>query len=431
MARRALTWTCGAIALAVVAIVLLSGGGTHRLRAVFTAALQIVPGQQVQVGGRVVGSISSVSLYDGEALVGMNVDDAVWPLHSGTTAQIRFGGVAAYASRYVQLQPGPSTTPTLADDALLPVSDTVTPVETDQIYSTFNRPTRRHFQGTISGLAHTLKGHAGDLATAFQEGSTGLQQTDGLLSDLGARPGALSTLITAGASTFSALRTTDTQLQGLVSNGATTLQAMADNAGALASTLQKLPPTLQATQPTLAHLNRSLNGLTTLVDDIRPGAAGLASTAAPLEHALQTIYRVGPDVQSVLRTGTRRLPALTHFLNTAKPFLPSLSKALGTLAPMMTCVRPYAPEIAGYLGTWQAGPYDNVGPYATIDLIQTPVALPGTSDTSAQAVSQSGGTLSYAFPRPPGLNAGQPWFQPQCGAGPDSLIAADDPEAGK
>ncbi|HWF53884.1 MAG TPA: MlaD family protein [Solirubrobacteraceae bacterium] len=431
MARRTVPWAAGAIAAAVLAVVLLAGGSGHRLRAVFTAALQVVPGQQVQVGGRVVGSISGVSLANGEALVSMHIDDAAWPLHSGTTAQLRFGGVAAYASRYVQLQPGPPSTPALADDALLPSSDTVTPVETDQIFSTFNAPTRAHLQLTISGLARTLHDHANDLATALRQGSTGLQQTDGLLSDLGARRGALSTLITAGASTFAALRATDAQLQGLVSNGATTFRAMADNAAALAATLRRLPPTLQATEPALAHLNRSLNGLTTLVDDIRPGAAGLASTAPPLQRALQTIDRVGPDVQDVLRSGTRRLPALTRLLATATPFLPTLSKALGTLAPMLACVRPYAPEIAGYLGTWQAGPYDNAGPYATIDLIQTPVALPGTTDTSARAVGQSGGTLKYAFPRPPGLNAGQPWLQPQCGAGPSALNPADDPEAGK
>jgi hypothetical protein len=47
--------------------------------------------------------------------------------------------------------------------------------------------------------------------------------------------------------------------------------------------------------------------------------------------------------------------------------------------------------------------------------------------TSTQAFVKLTG-LQYAEPRPPGLSVGQPWFLPQCGAGPNSLNPADDPE---
>jgi hypothetical protein len=35
----------------------------------------------------------------------------------------------------------------------------------------------------------------------------------------------------------------------------------------------------------------------------------------------------------------------------------------------------------------------------------------------------------YAEPRPPGLSVGQPWFLPQCGAGPNALNPGADPES--
>ncbi|MEA2273229.1 MAG: hypothetical protein QOI98_1937, partial [Solirubrobacteraceae bacterium] len=58
--------------------------------------------------------------------------------------------------------------------------------------------------------------------------------------------------------------------------------------------------------------------------------------------------------------------------------------------------------------------------------------LPGTPLNSQQVTTVMKDRLKYAMPRPPGLNAGQPWFQPQCGAGPDSLDPSKDPEgAGK
>jgi hypothetical protein len=99
---------------------------------------------------------------------------------------------------------------------------------------------------------------------------------------------------------------------------------------------------------------------------------------------------------------------------------------------MVGCIRPYAPELAGFSSTWSGiGSYfDKTGHYVRVNVIQTPVT-PGTTETSAQVVAGSSGSLSYAMPRPPGLNAGQPWFQPQCGAGPGALDPSTDPEAGR
>jgi hypothetical protein len=57
--------------------------------------------------------------------------------------------------------------------------------------------------------------------------------------------------------------------------------------------------------------------------------------------------------------------------------------------------------------------------------------FPGTPLNSQQALATSSG-LSYAFPRPPGLNEGHPYFLPQCGITSAALNPAADPEgAGK
>jgi len=428
--RRAAGSALVAAALAVVVVVLTAGAGKHPLRAVFTAALQLRAGNQVRIAGRTVGDVQAVSLYDGEALVEMGIDDADWPLHAGTTAQLRFGAAASYASRYVQLQPGPAGGPVLADNALLPAADTVTPVEFDQIFSTFNASTRGHLGGTISNAAGLLNGESSDLRRDLDLGAPGVRRTADFLGDLGLDPAALSTLVSASAATLASLRANDTQLQGLVGNAAQTFSVLADNATALSATVAQLPGTLRASQGTLAHLDRSLNGLGTLVSDLRPGAAGLVRDAPLLRAVLDEILAVGPSAIDTLELGAQRLPELTHFLGAADPFVPTVTAALKSLAPMVACVRPYTPEIGGYLETWQGGPLDEVGHYGRVDFIQTPI-MPGTSDSSAQAVASSDGQLTYAFPRPPGLNAGQPWFQPQCGAGPDSLNPADDPEAEK
>lgn len=420
------------VALAILAtlVVLESRGSRHLVRAVFVAALQVRPGQQVRVAGRTVGSVQSVALSDGAALVTLGIDGSQWPLHAGTTATLRFGSAGAYASRYVQLMPGSARAPALAQDALLPESDTVTPVEFDQIYSTFGPATRRNLGTIITRGAQTLSGHGGDISRDLSLGAPATQRIAGLMSDLGLDPPALGTLVTAGASTASALRDTGPRLEGLVSNAAQTFAVLADNAAALSATIKRLPTTLAGAQRTLSHLDRSLGPLGTLVADIAPGAAALVRTAPLLTSTLQTLERVGPLAQSALATGIQQLPVLGRFLDAARPFVPGVAQALAKLAPMVGCIRPYGPEIGGWLETWQGGAIDYIGHYGRVNVLQTPVP-PGTTQDSAQAIADSYGTLKYAYPRPPGLNAGQPWFQPQCGAGPSALNPADDPEAGK
>jgi virulence factor Mce-like protein len=429
--RRFVAIAAPVLVVAIVTANELSGGSSgHPLRAEFSAALQLRPGNDVEIGGRVVGSVAKVSLNGGLALVQMDIADASWPVRSGTTAALRYGSAVAYASRNVELHPGPAGNPPLADNALLPLPDTTTPVEFDQVYATFGPATRQHFGSFIQNAARTLHGHAADLTRTFSLGGRGIARTADFFGDLNVDPAALDTLVRAGAATTAALRATDPNLRALVTNAAQTFTVFADDAAAVQSSLVRLPTTLRSGRLMLARLDRSLPGVRGLLRDIAPGAAGLRRDAPLLSGTLTTLTRIAPIAERALTTGTRSLPAVTGLLRAATPFLPNLSDDLAKLAPMVGCLRPYAPEIGGYLVTWQSGPVDSAGHFARIDVIQTPIP-PGTTMDSAQAIAGSQGSLHYAMPRPPGLNAGTPWFQPQCGAGPSALDPTKDPEAGR
>ena len=51
-----------AMAVVVVAVILLSGGSSYQVNAVFEDASQIVSGDQVQIGGNTVGTVSKIAL---------------------------------------------------------------------------------------------------------------------------------------------------------------------------------------------------------------------------------------------------------------------------------------------------------------------------------------------------------------------------------
>src|SRR6185369_11430761 len=77
----------GAIAAAVVvvAVILLSNGNEHTYKLRFQNAGQLVKGDDVQVGGRRVGSVKEIKLTnDNQAEVTVTLKEFA-PLHEGTT----------------------------------------------------------------------------------------------------------------------------------------------------------------------------------------------------------------------------------------------------------------------------------------------------------------------------------------------------------
>jgi virulence factor Mce-like protein len=431
-ARLAAAGSFVALALAIAAIVRSGGDDEHTLRASFTSAVQVVPGQQVRIAGRRVGRIASVGLEGGDAVLTLSIDDSAWPLRRGTIARLDFGQPASYASRFVTLAPGPRGQPPLSDGGILTTADTITPVEFDQIYRIFGPRTRRNFQAFISNAADTLDGRGANLARDLRMGAPGIRSLAGFSDDLAADPRALGTLVTAAARTTAALRLRDGALRGLITNTAETFDELAARARALQATLTGLPPTLRAGTVTLRRLDRSLTGLQALTRDLGPGARGLRRIAPAATRAVATLSDVAPLATSTLRSGTRSAPSIRRLLSRSVPFLPRLSAALSRAAPMLACVRPYGPEIVGQFSIWDAGSshYDRVGHYGRALLEQSRALGPGSTQTSAEVVrSEQPGALSYAMPRPPGYNAGQPWFLPQCGVTHDALDPSKDPES--
>jgi phospholipid/cholesterol/gamma-HCH transport system substrate-binding protein len=97
----------------VLVLVLLVRGPAYEVGMTVSNASQLVKGDQVKVGGVPVGKVSSIGLADdGRAHLVLSLrDNALTPLHVGTTAIIRSTSLAGIANRYVAIFPGPNTPP--------------------------------------------------------------------------------------------------------------------------------------------------------------------------------------------------------------------------------------------------------------------------------------------------------------------------------
>ena len=150
----------GVVVLIAAYLVFGSGGGaTYKLE--MGDASQLVRGDQVQVGGVPVGSVTEIELTPNfKALVTINVESSLTPLHQGTTAEVRVPSLSSVANRYIALSPGPNSNPALADNATLPASSTKEVTDLDQLFNALNPRTLKGLQQFIQGNAAQYVGRA-------------------------------------------------------------------------------------------------------------------------------------------------------------------------------------------------------------------------------------------------------------------------------
>ena len=367
-----------AVAVVVVAVILLRGGDQHTYKLVFQNAGQLVKDDDVQVGGRRVGSVRKIELTnDNQAQITIAVDNDFAPLHEGTTAIIRATSLSGVANRYIALTPGPNSSPSLDDGTTLGTDKTTTPVDLDQLFNTLDPKTRKGLQGVIQGTAAQYEGQGPNVQKAAKYFSPSLSTTSALVRELNRDSQTFQDFIVNSSRTVTAIASRSDDLTNLVSNTNTTAKAIGDENVALARALGLLPSTLRQANTTFVNLRSTLDDLDVLVAASKPATKNLAKffarlrpvvkDARPTIHDLSLlIRRKGPnnDLVDLLR----KMPKLQ---STAKPVFAHSITALNKTEPVVKFIRPYTPDFVGWLRDFGQGAanYDANGHYARIQPI--------------------------------------------------------------
>lgn len=425
----------GLAAVALVVVVLSTGAAkpAHRLFVTVPDATDALAGQEIRAAGQKVGEIASIQPVErGHAVrIELGLTDQVWPLPSGSTFTLRWGGTISYSNRYIALTQGPRTNPSLSDGQRLPASDFAVPAEFDQLIGTFNPRTRSGIKSFLDNGGVAFAAARPHLRSALSSTPPALEQASHVLQDLDSGEAALGTLIVSSDRVVAAANSAAPGVGQLLSAGATTFGAIADQADALKTALNQTAPTLSDARATLAHANVTLGTAGTLFTRLAPGVQQLDRLTAPLDAALRTLVSVGPDAVATLQSAHAAAPALTPLLKRLTALMPELGSISRQSVSQLGCIRPYTPDIVAFFSNWAdwlaaTDLKDRYGRANAENLL--PAGSNANTETPAQAAAQFPG-LTYGFPRPPGTNAGQPWFLPQCGAGPSALDPAADPEA--
>jgi phospholipid/cholesterol/gamma-HCH transport system substrate-binding protein len=373
------------IAVLVVAYLALSGGGGADYHLELKEAGQLVRGDQVQVGGVPVGSVTDIALTsDFKARVTIHVDSSLAPLHEGTIAEIRVPSLTGVANRYVALTPGPNKgRPPLPAGATLPASATREVVDLDQLFNTLNPKTRQGLQQVIQGSAEQYVGAGPELGKATEYFAPSLAALDHFFSELTRDQSTFTDFLVESAKALTTLAAHKESLSGVVEHGDQTFQAIGSQQSSLARGLRQLPLTLNQGNKTFTELPLTLSALTDFMNAQRPNTRALTTlferlrplvtTATPvLTNFSQAISR--PGANNDLTEAFAALPALARELTTASP---NGVQALRESVPQTVSFGPYSPELQGALRDFgqTTAYYDANGHYARISPVTPSFAL--------------------------------------------------------
>ena len=156
------------LAIVLAAFLLVGGSPSYEVTARFLSAGQLVKGNLVQASGQPVGTVKSIELADdGHAEVVLEIDGEVAPLRRGTQANLRMASLSGVANRYVDLiMPPGEEQKEIPDGGVIPVEDTTTAVDLDQLFALFDDRTKK-------GLRNVVRGFGASYEDRFKEANAG------------------------------------------------------------------------------------------------------------------------------------------------------------------------------------------------------------------------------------------------------------------
>lgn len=423
-----------AVALVITAITVIGGRGSdHEISVIVPKATGVIAGQYVRAGGSIVGEVADIEPVERghAARVTLRLEDQAWPLPRGSRFTVRWGGTINLYNRYIALERGPDGPAMAQDGGTIPTAAFRVPVEYGELLGVFGKAARRDLKTFLnrSGLALDKAGPQLERALAVSPGAVG--EADNVLGELDDSRADLEALVVSTGRVVDAIQTADPGLGELIVGAGTTLDTVAENVEGLKATLDAAPPTLRRATGTLKRADATLVAAQDVTSRLAPGAGELRRIAGPLNRVLGSLVDVGPDLRATLRTAGTGAPDLTRLVSRLGALAPQIG-SIGKQADVaLNCIRPYTPEIVSLGTLWSSALSSTDGKDKYIRA-QPEVFLPAPHNAqyqnSGEAVAANRG-LTYAFPRPPGTQAGQPWLLPECGAGADAFDPDKDPEA--
>jgi phospholipid/cholesterol/gamma-HCH transport system substrate-binding protein len=324
--------TLGLVALAVISVAIYLGvtkaipfQSHYVVHAAFESSNNIRPGSPVRIAGVEVGKVTGVERANehGEgAILTMEINDEGLPLHTDATAKIR-PRIFLEGNFFVDMTAGSPAAPELDDGGTIPVQQTATPVQLDEVVTALQSDTREDLKILLDEYGKGLDGAGAKgfnqsipyWQPAYRDGSI---VADAMRGETGRD---LSGYVKNAGATAKALDRNREQLKSLVTDFNTTAAAFAREDTSLNAAVAELPRTLRASYPALGALNESFPPLRSLARELRPGVQNSSETldvATPFIAQLRGLVSE-PELRGLAADLRPTVPALAALTERSVP----------------------------------------------------------------------------------------------------------------
>jgi virulence factor Mce-like protein len=318
---------------------------TRELKVDIASGADLTVGSDVREGGFRIGLVSDmepVQLPNGRTVAQLTLH--LTPAHGqvpvNSTASIRPSSVLGF--KYVDLQKGTSPD-VIADGGTLPVTQTNVPVQFDDIFQSFNAPTRRAIQENLVGFGNALAGRGSALNDTLASLPALLGHLEPVAHSLADPRTGLTTLIDSLDRFTGTLAPVAGTTAQLFTDLATTFEAISRDPNALASAIAQAPSTLAVGTESLRIQQPFLANVATLGQHLAPATAQLEAALPILNPAIEagtkTLKRT-PILNANLEQLLDSLKQLSLAPGTNQA-LNGLTQTVGTLNPMVRYLGPF------------------------------------------------------------------------------------------
>jgi virulence factor Mce-like protein len=286
---------------------------TYDLRAEVPNAANLVRGNEVRIGGSRVGVIDRIvprRRADGTviAVLGLKLETAVEPLPRDSTLIVR--PRSALGLKYVEISKGTSRDGFPSGSTIPVARATPEPVEIDEVFATFDEPTRAAQRTNLDEFGAALAGRGQSLNEAIGVLRELLRNLRPVMRNLADPRTDLRGFVRGLGQAAAEAAPVAEEQAALFRNLDTTFRALADVRSDLQETISTGPPALEAGIESFPVQRPFLRNTAGLFRELRPGVRSLRTAAPTLADALE----IGTPVLHRSVELNRRLPPLFRSL---------------------------------------------------------------------------------------------------------------------
>jgi len=333
----------------------------EHISAEFQTAQAVTPGQgqAVDVASIQIGKVSSVTLEDGRAIVGMEIEPKYMTLiHPDSQFLLR--PKTGLNDMVVEVEPG-NGTEGVEDGHRFGLAQTEPNVNLDQLLASLDADTRQYIQLLVAGGAQGIGGRGVQLGNALRRFEPFVEYTAKLNKAIAARRTELAKVIHDFGELTTELGKHDAQIRTFVGSSEKALGNFANQQQAVQEAFEEFPSTLRVAKEGLASSNEfskvALPTLTKLIPQ--------AQASTPAFKATEQLFRqTTAPIRDGVRPFTREIrPVLNQANKGAEP----LEKTVRSFGNSLVGLNSFFNELA-YKPKGEAQSYLFYLPWANHDL---------------------------------------------------------------